>query len=444
MMMGIYSAMFNVAVPTIRDEFVIQADMAAWIVTIYSLPFMMFMPLHGRLADAYGKRRVLLAGTLIFMLGTIIAGMANNLGWLMAGRAIQGAGSAGFTPLALAIIAQVFPVEERGKLMGTWNICYPITGLIGPIVGGLLIDSVGWRVIFWPTLIIGIIAYWVTRRQVPALPGFASKDFLRRFDWFGVFLLSAGATLLLFYVSSRPVTGIPALRDWRLLSGTLLAFGLLIWWEKRRTDPFIPIDIFAERQFSLASFLAGVRMFIMNALRFLVALYVVDIHNLDATATGFVITTHAIPLFLMLRLGGQLADRWGSRWPVVASMITQAAALGYLALLPADVHISLVIAGVLAQSIGASISLAPLHRASMAGIADAQTGVAAGLYSMIRFAGAILGTALIGVLLQRGVAALSVEKIEMISAYQTVFWFVASVAAVGAMAGLLLRSEVAK
>jgi len=320
------------------------------------------------------------------------------------------------------------------------------------VVGGILIDSIGWRVIFWPTLLIGVIAYWVTRRQVPALPGFADKNFLRRFDWIGVLLLSIGAMLLLFYVSSRPVTGVPALRDWRLLSGTLLAFALLIMWEQRHPDPFIPITLFVQRRFSLASILAGIRMFIMNALRFLVALYVVDIHSLDATATGWVITSHAIPLFLMLRLGGQLADRWGSRWPVVASMILQASALTYLALLPADVPVWMVVVGVLWQSIGASISLAPLHRASMASIPDEQTGVAAGLYSMIRFAGAILGTALSGVLLQSGLSAsgasdigtFDLGKLEMITAYQQVFWFVAGVAVLGALVGLLLRSEVAK
>lgn len=435
-MMGIYTAMFSVAVPTIRDEFMIQADMAAWVVAVYSLPFMMFMPLHGRLGDAYGKRRVLLAGTAIFMLGTLIAGLANNLGWLMAGRAIQGVGSAGFTPLALAIIAQIFPVEERGKLMGTWNICYPIGGLLGPVIGGILIDSVGWRVIFWPTLILGLVAYFVTRRQVPALPGFADKNFLRRFDWIGVILLSLGATSLLFYVSSRPVTGVPALQDWRLLGSTILWTALLVLWERYRAQPFIPIEIFGQLQFSLASSLAGIRMFIMNALRFLVALYVVDIHGLDATATGLVITSHAIPLFLMLRLGGQLADRWGSRWPVAISMAVQAASVAYLAFLPDDVSIWLVVAGVLGQSIGASISLAPLHRAAMADIPDEQTGVAAGLYSMIRFAGAILGTALSGVLLQMALT----DNAAVVAAYQQVFWFVAGVALLGLLLGMLLDS----
>lgn len=446
MMMGVYSAMFNVAIPTIRTEFNIQSDLAAWIVTAYTLPFMMFMPLHGRLADAFGKRRLFLIGVALFLAGTLIAGFATNLGWLMAGRAIQGFGSAGFTPLALATIAQIFPPTERDKLMGTWNIAYPLTGIIGPFVGGLLIDFVGWRIIFWPTLVIGLIAYWLVQKEVPELPGNTGDFFLRRFDWGGVLLLSGGATSLLFYVSSRPITGVAAMRDWRLLSLTILCLGALVLWEKRRSRPFIPIELFAQSHFTLASICAGIRMFVMNAIRFLVALYVVDIHQLDATMTGLVITSHAIPLFLMLRLGGQLADRWGSRWPVVASMLLQGGALLYLGFLPAEASVMLVVVGVLWQSIGASISLAPLHRSAMSGIPDEQTGVAAGLYSMIRFAGAILGTALSGVLLQQRLvtitsAAIVGENVAFVAAYQGVFWFVAGVAMLGALFGYWLKEQ---
>ncbi|MEZ4869676.1 MAG: MFS transporter [Caldilineaceae bacterium] len=437
MLMGVYSAMFNVVVPTIRTEFAIASDMAAWVVTVYSLPFMMFMPLQGRLADAFGKRRLFLIGVAIFMLGTLVATVSPGLGWLMAGRAIQGLGSAGFTPLPLAIIAQIFPEKQRGKLMGTWNIAYPLTGIIGPMLGGVLIDYVGWRVIFWPMIALGVVTYWVVKQRVPEIPGFADRDFLRRFDWGGVLLLSGGATALLFYVSSRPITGVEALRDWRLLACTLLLFGALTFWEKRHTQPLVPIELFGHGAFTPASLCAGIRMFIMNSIRFLVALYVVDIHGLDATATGLVITAHAVPLFLMLRLGGQLADRWGSVWPVVVSMLLQCGALVYLALLPAAAPVGLVVLGVLWQSLGASIALAPLHRASLADIAKEQMGVAAGLYSMVRFTGALLGTALSGVLLQ--------QQLDLgtatIRAYQHTFLFVAAVALVGAVIGYQLRKE---
>jgi len=388
--------MFSVAVPTIRDNLGIQADMVAWVTTMYTLPFMMFMPLYGRLGDVFGKRKLFLIGMIIFMIGTALAGSASNLGWLMAGRAIQGFGTAGFVPLALAIISQLFPAGERGKLMGTWNLAYPITGIIGPLLSGFLID----------------------------------------FDWGGVALLCAMSTALLFYASSRPITGVAALQDWRLLIATVSLFALFILWEKRQRNPFIPLMIYANSTFTLSSVCAGIRMFTMAGLRFLSALYLVDIHHQNATVTGIVIMAHAIPLVLFIRAGGQLADRWGSRPLVVISMIAQAGALFYLALLPGDSPVWMVVVGVVGQSLGASISLAALHRSSTMNVSEEQTGVAAGLYSMMRFAGMVFGTALSGVMLQQGLD----RGLPPLEAYQIAFGFVAAVTLIGAILGSRLKA----
>ena len=101
---------------------------------------MMFMPLYGRLGDALGKHRLFMIGLTVFMVGTVMAALAPNLGWLMAGRAIQGFGTAGFVPLSIAIITQRFPAAQRGKIMGTWNSAIPLAGIVGPFLGGLLID----------------------------------------------------------------------------------------------------------------------------------------------------------------------------------------------------------------------------------------------------------------------------------------------------------------
>ena len=439
MMMGLYTAMFGIAIPTVRTEFGIEADVAAWVATIYTLPFMMFMPLYGRLGDALGKRRLFLAGIVIFMVGTAIAGAAPGLAWLMVGRAIQGFGTAGFVPLSMAIITQLFAANQRGKIMGTWNSGFPLTGIIGPFVGGALIEYFGWRAIFWPVLVVGLVAFAVVRKQVPSLGGGSTPDslrrFIHRFDWGGVLLLSATTTSLLFYASSRPITGLPPLRDWRLLATTLLLLAAFIGWERRRADPFVPLNLYRNKTFTLASLCAGVRMFTMAGIRFIVPLYLVDIHHLSATATGLVLTAHAIPLFLVLRLGGQLADRWGSRWPVVLSMLLQAGAMAYLALLPAGTSVWLVSIGVMGQSLSAGFSLAPLHRASMTGIPDKRTGIAAGLYSMVRFAGTVFGTALSGVVLQQ---ALSQTEAPL-EAYQLGFWFVAAVTLLGVLFGAGLK-----
>ena len=436
LMMGIHMAMFSVALPLIRADFGIQADVTAWVATINTLPFMMFMPLYGRLGDALGKRRLILAGIILFTLGTGIAAVAPNLTWLMVGRAVQGFGSAGFVPLSIAIITQRFSADQRGKMLGTWNMAFPLTGLIGPYLGGLWIDFLGWRAIFPPVVVLGVLTYVLVYRIIPGAAWSRQPDFLRRFDWSGVFLLSAAITGLLFYASSRPVTGIAPLRDWRLaiLGGGLLAG--FIAWELRRREPYLPLTLFATQSFTLASVCAGLRMFIMAGIRFLIPLYLVDLYGLNAATIGLIMTGHALPLLLILRGGGQLADRLGSRGLVAGSMLAQMGAMAYLALLPAGAGIGWVALGVMLQSAGAGFSLAPLHRASMAAVDAEQTGVAAGVYSMLRFAGTVFGTALTGVLLQQGLS----RDISFIDAYQIAFWFVAGVAALGAVLGARMRA----
>jgi EmrB/QacA subfamily drug resistance transporter len=433
--LGIYISMFSVAIPAIRTDFQVSADTAAWVATIYNLPFMMFMPLYGRLGDALGKRRLFMVGLGLFMAGTAMAGAAPNLAWLMAGRAIQGLGTAGFVPLAIAIITQRFPAAERGKVMGTWNSIIPLTGIVGPFLGGLLIDHIGWRAIFGPVVVLGLGALLMVRQKIPGRASLGQLDFLRRFDWGGVLLLALLSTSLLFYAASRPITGVASLADWRLLGLTLLLLALFLTWESRRPDPFVPLNLFRIGTFTLASLCAGIRMFTLGGVHFLVPLYLADVHQLSAASTGIVLTAHAIPLFLMLRLGGQVGDRWGSRWPVVISLLSQTLAMVFLALLPGQAAVWLVVLGVMAQSLGAGLSLAPLHAVSMADISAEQTGVAAGLYSMMRFAGTVFGTALSGVVLQQGLD----RALPPLEAYQISFWFVAGVTVIGAVLGMRLK-----
>ena len=433
---GIYIAMFSVAVPTIRDAFGLQADMAAWVAAVYQLPFMMFMPLYGRLGDAFGQRRLFLWGVIIFTIGTMMGALAPNLAWLMAGRAIQGIGAAGGVPLSLAIITQRFSAGERGKIMGTWNSVFPLTGIIGPYLGGLLIDYLSWRAIFWPIILLSAGSFIMIRQRIPGSNREPDPDFFRRFDWGGVILLCGFTTSLLFYLSSRPITGMAPLHDSRLLTITLVLLLAFIGWELRRAVPFIPLAIFRHATFTIASVCAGIRMFILNSMRFLVALYLVDIYGADAKIVGLVLTAHAIPLFIMLRIGGQLADRFGSRKPTIISLILQTLVMLYLAGLSEDVAIWIFAIGVLGQSLSAGLSLAPLHRASMIDIPASQTGIAAGLYSMIRFAGSVFGAALSGVLLQQGLD----RGLLTITAYHSVFFFVGGISLLGALLAIKLKA----
>ena len=435
MTVGLYIAMFGVALPTIRADFGIPADLTAWVATIYTLPFMIFMPLYGRLGDTLGKQRLLIFGLIVFLAGSAIAGAAPNLTWLMLGRGIQGFGTAGFVPLSLAIIVQRFPAAKRGQAMGTWNSAIPMMGILGPYLGGLLVDTLGWRAVFGPVLVVGLGAIFVVQRNVPGSGGKITRNYVAGFDWGGVVLLGTTLTGFLFFTASRPVTGVASLRDWRLLAVTLFLLAAFVVWELKRPDPLVSLGIFRHRTFSLTSIIAGIRMFAMSGINFLVPLYLDDIYGLSAATIGLVVMVHATALFLILRFGGQLADRLGSRWPVMFSLTVQAGAMAYLALLPAETGLGLIVFGVLLHGLGAAISLAALHRASTVGIPAEQAGVAAGLYSMIRFAGTVFGTALTGVILQQGLD----RGLSVLDAYQGVYWVIAAVALVGATLGATLR-----
>lgn len=434
-MTGMAHHMFGVTLPSIRNDFGLDADMMAWVSMIYTLPFIAFMPLYGKLGDDLGKQRLLLWGTFIFLVGTVMVMAAPSLWWLMVGRAIQGVGSAGFVPLSIAIIAQRFAVSERGKVMGAWNSVVPLTGLLVPYVGGLLVDLWGWRAIY--PLILGAagISLWMIQRNVPGQARTVNWRYLIRFDWLGVVLLGAGLSTLLFYTASRPITGVDSLQDWRLLLICLAFFGALVWWEGRYHLPYFNLRIFTNPIFTVASVAAGLRMFLMSSVSFLIPLYMDEIHGSSAALIGVALALQAGSLFLVSRYGGQLADRWGSRRPVVISMGGLIFLTAALALLSATSPIWLILLLVTLHGFVIGISLAPLHSSAMHGIADGESGSAAGVYSMIRFAGQILGTAMAGVLLQRGFTTLH----SSIGAYQMVFWVFTGVALVATLLSWRLR-----
>jgi MFS family permease len=346
-------------------------------------------------------------------------------------------GSAGFIPLCIAIIAQVFAPAERGKVLGAWNSAIPLIGLIAPYFGGLLIDQWGWRANYPLILAASVLSLLAIQHYVPDLAERSQARFLRSFDWMGVLLLSGGLATLLLFTSSRPVTGVPALQDYRLLVACLTFLALLVWWEWGRSSPYVTLRFFANRTFTLASVCAGLRMFLMSSISFLLPLYLTDIHGLSASAIGGILALQAGALFAISYVGGDFADRWGSRWLVTISMLGLVAVMAALAALPAVAPVWLIALVAAAHGLLIGVSLAPLHRAAMQNVQSSEAGMAAGLYSMLRFAGQILGTALAGVFLQRALEQMATP----IDAYQSVYWIFGVVAVINVLVGWGLRDE---
>lgn len=427
MLMPIASSMSRVALPIIRDDFQISADVTAWVSTSYTLPFMILMPVYGRLSDGVGRRRLLLSGMFIFAVGTVITISTTQLAWLMVGRAIQGIGTAGIMPLGMAIISTIFGKNERGKALGTWSAVGPTAAAIAPPTAGLLIAWGGWRLAFAPPLLLAAIAIVVVARFVPSGLSNVQHHFWRRFDWTGVILLAASVSLFLFYLSSRPITGAEPLRDWRLLAALILCFGGFLWWEWRHHAPFIVLAIFKNRKFTVASCSATLRMMTMAGGSFLVPLLLVDIYEMSAAAMGFMLMIMPGAMMVMVRFGGQTADRFGSRLPVMVGFSAQTVVMLLFSKLLGEASLWMVGTLLALHGLGVGFMLAALHRAAMQGVASEQIGVAAGLYSMIRFVGMAIGTALSGVLLQHYVD----QSLPLMQAYQLTFLFFAGSGVLG-------------
>jgi DHA2 family methylenomycin A resistance protein-like MFS transporter len=413
-------AMVNVALPAIRGTFDAPADLMAWVVTSYTLPYVALMPLYGRLGDELGIRRMLLLGAVVFLGGTVVNALSQSLPLLLLGRLIQGLGASGVVPLSIAMITRVFSPETRGKALGRWNAVGPAAGMTGTLLGGLIVDHLGWRSIFVVPLLAGGAALLMVRRAVPRPKHALHLDSLRDFDWLGVLLLLGTLTGLLFYITSRPITGRAPFTDWRLLLITLVLLAAFVRREHRIAAPFIDLALLADGAFRKASIAVAARMYGISSIAFLTPLFLTDIKALDATTIGLIVMVRAAALLPTMYFGGQIADRWGSRRPTVLGLSVQAASTALLILAGPDSSVAVILLGLSLNGLGAGIALPALHRAAMSGADGERGGAAAGLYSMIRFWGMMLGTALAGVMLQalldRGNAPLTSYRLAYASA----------------------------
>ncbi|MFN8444273.1 MAG: MFS transporter [Caldilineaceae bacterium] len=435
--MVLNGSMFSVALPTMRDEFRVEPDLAAWLVTSYTLPFVIFTPLYGRLGDSLGKRRMLLIGMIIYAVGAFLSLLALDQRIVALGRIAQGIGTAGVNPLSIALISELAPPEQRGRALGTWSSTGPGIATLAPFLAGFLVDRFGWRANFVLLMAAALLAFALMWWHLPASPQRFETILLRHFDWIGFSLLATSFVCFVFYLSSRPITGIEPLQDWRLLLAALLIFAAFYQWERRFHSPLLDFSLFQRKNFGLASVCAMLRMILMNSIDFLLPLYYTDVHHLGASWVGIVLALYSGALLTTTRLAGQASDRGNGRRFVLAGFCLQGSMLLTFALLPANTPSLLVFAVTFALGMGAGLSLAVLSNVAMSDVPREQAGAGAGLFSMIRFSGSMVGSTLAGVLLRNAIKG----TVLPVTAYQIVFGCAATVAIFAALLTLRLQSN---
>lgn len=435
------TAMIDLALPTMKEQFQITISEVAWIVTAYSLPSVVLMPLYGRLGDALGKRKMYVSGLMLFAVGSGLCSLSTSLAWLVAGRLLQGIGIAAQNPLAMAIIAEVFPLEQRGTVLGVWLSAAPISSFFGPLLGGLLIEYMGWRAVFYPMTIGAACTILFILRNTPSFEGTGS---LGDFDWGGALTFGAALTLVLVAMTSKGNPGSLLASRTQLGGLGVMMLAVFVMVEIRKANPFVDLSMFKDRTFSIVVIVSCLRMAIVVGNSFLLSLYLQGMQGLTPSQTGMLFVARPFVSVFSTSLSGRLADWWGTRFPSVIGLGIMSTAMFLASRLPTPLSYGYVMMSLGLLGLGMGICLPALSKAAM-GIFDSErVGAASGLYSMGRSLGVASSPVLLGVLLTERITTYQQEtqpSAAQSMPFREMFWILTALGIVATAAAMLIEEK---
>jgi len=378
------STVVALALPEIRHDVNASAEGLQWVMNGYLLTIAVLVVTAGRLGDMFGRKRVFLAGMVLFAVGSVVSGAAGDQEALILGRVLQGVGAAPMLSLSLALVCNVFPSEEQPRALGIWAAVSAIALAIGPLAGGLLIE-LDWRVIFWMNLPVAALGIAITLAAAPEStdPGAGS-----RIDWTGLGLLSVGLTaVVLALIQSQAWSGGAVL----VLAGVGL-LALLAFWavEHRVRGPIVEFALFRNRPYFGASAAAFALVGAYWAVMFFQPQYLQDVRDHSPVLSGLMILPVTAPMVFVSPFSGRLIGRFGARRLMTAGMTCGTVGLLVLTRIDADSPYGLLLAGYLLFGIALGLVYAPMSTAAMAAMPGEKVGIASGVLAMDRvLAGAV-------------------------------------------------------
>ncbi len=363
----------------------------SWVFSTYLLTSTASVPIWGRLSDLYGRRRMYLLGILVFLLGSILSGVATSMMQLIFARAVQGLGAGAIIPLSMTIVGELYTLEERGKTQALFSGVWGLASIAGPLVGGYITDALSWRWVFYINLPFGILALLVIALAYPP----RRQATMVKVDWAGAALMFSGVSSLLLAIGGETGAGLAP-----LIAGVLL-LAAFAYVERRVPDPILPVDMFRNpliARANIVAFLFGVAMF--GAIAF-IPLFVQGVLGGTATQAGQVLT----PLFLgwvtTSIIAARLTVKVGYRRIAMAGSILLTLGFFGLTMLTPDSTRTLLLASCLTMGSGMGFSMLALLLAVQHGVERSLLGIATSLNQFSRSIGAAIGTAAMGALLTR-------------------------------------------
>ena len=382
-----------VALPSIAEKFVIDLPSVQWVVIGYALTISALLLPMGRLADMIGQKRVYILGSIILMVGAVGAGMAPNLGALLLARLVQGVGAAMTQGTGMAIMTSVFPSQERGRAIGLLMTTVGVGAVVGPAIGGSVVDFLGWRWVFFLNIPLGLLGVFATlavlRRWESERASQGSS-----FDWTGAVLSTGVLVALLLGLTlavSRGWTSPPILIAFVLSAGMFIGF---IWWELRAPAPMFNLRFFRDRVFSFGVSAAFLTFLGQSSVLFLMPFYLQNVLGYSPKVAGLVVMPGALCMAILGSVSGTLSDKFGWRWFTVGGMVSSMAGLLLLSRVTETSQLYEVIPGLILVSGGMGTFYSPNSSSVLSAVGRESYGVVSGFLNLVRNSANVISLAI--------------------------------------------------
>jgi EmrB/QacA subfamily drug resistance transporter len=386
----------NVALPPIQRGLHFSQANLTWVVNAYLISFGSFLLLGGRLGDLIGRRRVFLAGVLLFTVSSAVCGIADSQVLLVIARFVQGFGGAGASSAIMAIIATEFQKpSERGRAMSLYMFVVSSGGSLGLLLGGALTQALDWHWIFFINVPIGIATFIAARRYVTENKGLGLG---RDIDVVGSLLVTAAMMLGAYAIVTSATYGWGSAHTLGFAGASAVLLVAFVIVESRLSNPIMPLRIFRIEGLALTSLIRGVTIIGMFASFFIGVLYLQHIRGYTVLDTGFAFLPQTVALAAMSSgIIARLVDRFGARPPLIAGLVAMAAGLGLLTGVgPHSSYLAPMLPGYLLMGFGAGLAFMPLLQLAMANVPTADAGMASGIINTSLQLSAALGVAVLG------------------------------------------------